>query len=240
MQRRMPIVLWLVAGLLPAAGAPARAGAQDPADLCVGAARLAAGETGVPLDVLLALTLTETGRAVGRGPLRPWAWALNQGGASHWFDTAEDALAHLEQALAEGTTNIDVGCFQLNYRWHAAAFASVEQMIDPEANALYAARHIAGLYGRSGDWVAAAGAYHSATPELAERYLARFTPIYSALGGAEGGPTPPAGPVAAAWGAADALPERVNMFPLLQSGATGTAASLVPLGGAATPLIGGS
>lgn len=198
---------------------------------------MAAQETGVPFAVLLAVTLTETGRTDGGGALRSWPWALNRGGEGHWFDTREEALAFLDQALAEGSSNIDVGCFQLNYRWHGAAFASVEQMMDPEKNALYAANHLAGLFEGNGDWVAAAAAYHSATPEYAERYLARFEPIYRSL-------SPEARPEAEAWpdnrDFARSEPERVNDFPLLRSGSPGTGGSLVPLDGRVRPLFGGS
>ena len=88
-------------------------------------------------------------------------------------------------------------------------------MIDPRANALYAARLVARHAAEQGDWIAAAGAYHSATPDKAETYLARFGPIYAELGSV-------------------ALPEevpnqpRVNRFPLLMSGQSALIGSLVP------------
>jgi hypothetical protein len=129
-----------------------------------------------------------------------------------------------------GVTNIDVGCFQLNYRWHGAAFPSLEAMMEPEANALYAARLVQGLAGDSGDWVAAAGAYHSATPDLADRYLARFTPIYQAL-------SQDAPRLAAA---EDAPPRaaRDNGFPLLRPEGARSAGSIVPIAGGGRPLFG--
>lgn len=211
---------------------PAQARKANPADLCLTAARTASQETGVPLRVLHAITLTETGRRDEDDGFTPWPWALNRGGESHWFATRDEALDYVAETLATGTTNIDLGCFQLNWRWHNAGFASAAAMIDPEENALYAADLLARLYADSGDWSVAAGAYHSATPAHADRYTARFDTVYAALEGetelAFAGVPPPVEDDA-----------RTNGFPLLQAGAAGSIGSLVPLSDAARPLIGG-
>lgn len=206
----------------------------DPA-LCTRAAAKAARQTGVPLRVLMAITLAETGRKTGDS-IAPWPWALNQGGDSHWLDSQEEALADLDQALSAGITNIDVGCFQLNWRWHAENFTSLDQMMDPEANALYAAELLARLFREKGTWSAAAGAYHSATPDHATRYIARFDKIFTALGDTPGKEIQLA--------LADLPPEteadlRPNDFPLLQAGSQGAIGSIVPLGQAPRPLFGG-
>ena len=213
----------VTAALLAALPQPGTAG---PADLCLAAARDAAEATGVPLRLLIALSLTETGRKGAAGGLEPWPWALNRGGESLWFATRDEALATLEEILAAGTTNVDLGCFQLNWRWHSAGFASAADMIDPGANALYAAKFVARLYDETGDWRAAAAAYHSATPARAEVYMTRFDPIYAALGD-----DPPA--------PGTRLAGRANLFPLLQGGAAISAGSLVPMDGAARPLFEG-
>ncbi len=213
-------VMLAVLGALPSAGA------TDPAALCLDAAERAATETGVPLRVLTAITMIETGRRSG-GALAPWPWTLNRGGNGQWFATREEALAALETILAEGATNVDVGCFQLNWRWHGAAFASAARMIDPMHNALYAAHHLARLHSMTGDWRGAVAAYHSATPAKAAAYLARFDPVYAALGDAPAEAAP-------AWAEA-----RVNSYPLLRAGTASGAASLVPQAALARPLFGG-
>ncbi len=200
--------------------------AADPADLCLAAARDAAEATGVPLRLLVALSLTETGRKGASGGLEPWPWALNRGGESLWFASRDEALSALDEILAQGATNVDLGCFQLNWRWHSDGFASAAEMIDPAANALYAARFVARLYGDTGDWRAAAAAYHSATPARAEVYMTRFDPIYAALGD---DPVPQE----------TRLAGHANLFPLLQGGAAISAGSLVPMDGAARPLFEG-
>ena len=205
------------------------AAAADPSTICEAAARDAALAEGVPFDVMMAITLAETGRSRGGG-LRPWPWTVNMEGAGHWFDVPAEALAYVVQEYARGARSFDVGCFQINYRWHGQHFGSIEQMFDPAANATYAARYLLSLKAEFGTWDAAAGAYHSRTPEFAERYATRFARLRDGL---EGGSAPDAA----------ALPEltlaaldgiaRVNRFPLLQSGAGAGLGSLVPIGNAA-------
>lgn len=186
--------------------------------ICARAARNAASRTGVPLEVLLAITQVETGRRQS-GRITPWPWTINDSGPGYWYATRAEAEAAAESILAAGRTSFDIGCFQLNFRWHGNNFASISNMFDPEGNALHAARFLRALHGESGDWSVAAGAYHSRTPEHARRYRGRFDSALAALGGAVGaspGPTREA---------------RLNTFPLLQPGVGVRAAgSLVPLG----------
>ncbi|HRO16336.1 MAG TPA: hypothetical protein PLL33_15120, partial [Paracoccus sp. (in: a-proteobacteria)] len=137
--------------------------ASQPDAICEQAALRAAAESGVPADILGALTLTETGRRRD-GVVRPWAWSVNAEGQGTWFDDSSAALGFARQRIAEGRTNLDIGCFQLNWRWHGKSFASVEQMFDPLANARYAAQFLRQLHAETGDLRAAAGAFHSRTP----------------------------------------------------------------------------
>ena len=143
------------------------------ASVCVEAARLAAHKYSVPEDVLIAITLTETGRGHGEN-LRPWPWAVNAFGAGEWHADKRSALEGVKRALARGNTNVDVGCFQLNYRWHGAGFDTLADMIAPQRNADYAAQFLKRLYWETGSWREAAGHYHSRTPRHRDRYLARF------------------------------------------------------------------
>lgn len=194
---------------------------EDPSVLCVDAARSAARSTGVPLEVLLAISLVETGRDA-----RPWPWTVNVGGQGHWFDNASEAEEHARSVLDQGMKNVDLGCFQLNVRWHSKGFASLSDMLSPLPNATYAAEFLAGHYATTGDWADAAAAYHSLTPEHAERYRARFETVFAALS-----PAPAVPPDIAA---------RENRFPLLQPGASGTNGSLVAADGPGLRLIGGN
>ena len=144
--------------------------------ICDQAALAAARRHDVPPDVMFAITRTETGR-LDKGKLRPWPWTVNMEGVGRWFETADAARAYVFANFKRGARSFDVGCFQINFKWHGAAFGSIEEMFDPHENADYAARFLAKLYAELGNWSQAAGAYHSRTPEFASRYSARFDRI---------------------------------------------------------------
>ncbi|MFP1645917.1 transglycosylase SLT domain-containing protein [Pontitalea aquivivens] len=195
--------------------------------ICDVVARRAAETTGVPVDVLLAISRTETGRKAG-GQVQPWPWTVNMEGAGHWFDTLDEARAFVFKEFKRGARSFDVGCFQINYKWHGEAFSSIDEMFEPMANALYAARFLDDLYQEMGSWPKAAGAYHSRTPEYAQRYTERFNRFRNQLAAAPLSPAgattgaPPDIPeipdivLAARKGPAADLPYRENRYPLLR------------------------
>ena len=193
-----------ILGAILALGAGSGARALPAAEVCEWAAREAARESGVPIDILGALTLTETGRRID-GHLLPWAWSVNAEGEGTWFDDPRQAIAFAEDRVAQGRPNLDIGCFQLNWRWHGEHFASVAQMFDPLENARYAARFVAGLYAETGDWRAAAGAFHSRTRVHADRYLERFDTLRRML-------------VQRGFDGLDASPDSYNSFAAITSG----------------------
>ena len=133
-----PVLALLLSLALPAG--PLRAdSAESGAQICERAIIAGARRAGLPQDVLHAISLTETGRARG-GRLRPYPWAINREGKGFWFQNRDEALAFARASLAEGRRSFDVGCFQINYLWHGANFASLEAMFDPDTGADYAAR----------------------------------------------------------------------------------------------------
>lgn len=143
--RRLSLCLMLLAQ--PVLAAPS----------CADLAEAAGARHGVPPGVMAAISLVETGRNGA-----PWPWTLNEGGKGSHFDRREEALAALTEALARGVTNIDVGCMQLNHRWHSAGFDSPADMIDPVQNTRYAALFLLELKKRLGSWEKAIQHYHSA------------------------------------------------------------------------------
>lgn len=169
---------------LPAAAAP---GALT--EVCDRAAQAAAAHSGVPVEILRAVTRTETGRTRD-GAFAPWPWTVNHAGRGLWFDHHDEALHYLTEATHRGARNFDVGCFQINFHWHGDAFGSLAEMLNPDWNARYAAEFLNALHAELGDWDRAVGAFHSRTPEFAARYLQRYRRIYAAL--PELPPAPPA------------------------------------------------
>ena len=197
--------------------------------VCDRAAEFAAEQTGVPVAVLKAISLTETGRK-RNGTMRPWPWTVNMEGKGVWFNSEDDARAYVYKNYKRGARSFDVGCFQINYKWHGQEFASIEEMFDPVPNALYAAKFLLKLYREKGDWGDAAGAYHSRTPKYANRYEARFNAYRLGLVN-DSEPPSPALLVSTAAPVSVAQPERINRYPLLRSnGGARALGSLVPLG----------
>ncbi|WP_170469787.1 transglycosylase SLT domain-containing protein [Ruegeria arenilitoris] len=197
------------------------------AQICDAAAQRAARSEGVPLDIMRAITRLETGRALD-GTLHPWPWTINVEGKGFWFPSESEAKSYLFNIFKAGKRSFDVGCFQINYRWHGKAFRSIDAMFDPDENATYAARFLKDLHAELGSWSAAAGAYHSRTPELANAYIGRFQTILAQLDGSTATELAARDPFT---GAASPL------IPLQAPTDHGAMGSLVPVAGAATAFI---
>lgn len=130
--------------------------AQAAETICEAEMIRASRETDVPLAVLYAVALTETGQ---RGALH--AYAMNIHGRPSFNSTLADALSTFEKARREGESLVDIGCMQINYRYHGKQFASVEEMFDPGKNVDYAARFLASLHKKEGSWTATVARYHA-------------------------------------------------------------------------------
>jgi len=155
-------------------------------------------------------------------------------GTGKWFETKQAAQSYVARHFERGARSFDVGCFQINYKWHHQGFESVNQMFEPVENALYAARFLAKLYSETGSWSKAAGVYHSRTPKFATRYSKRFDRILAAL-------DPEfsvAMPDRTTLKEPDGDGPRQNSYPFLKGAGTSRGlGSLVPLGDANRPLL---
>jgi hypothetical protein len=136
----------------------------------------------IPVGLLKAIGLTESGRTVTRGHRTVWPWTVNAAGEGHFFDTKVDAIAFVQAKQADGIDSIDVGCMQINLKHHPAAFASLEDAFDPAANVAYAADFLFGLRAELRSWLGAARRYHSATPERGEAYGERVMANWTGAG----------------------------------------------------------
>ena len=130
----------------------------------------AAQSYGIPLGVLYAVGLAETGRG---DSLRPYA--LNIEGKSVYDIDKDEALRRFKAARLAGAKLIDVGCMQINHHFHASSFASVEDMLDPSKNVDYAARFLQQLKAREGSWTLAVARYHAGpgNDPAQKRYVCR-------------------------------------------------------------------
>ncbi len=168
---------WIGVGAAPAWP---QATQTDPWLACAEAAATAELDAGLPPGLLLAIGKVESGRA-GPGGLVPWPYAVNVAGRGMLAGDAAAAIAHVRAAQAAGQRSVDVGCFQVSLLHHPGAFDSLEAGFDPVRNARYAAGFLAALRAGAPSWEAAAGRYHSMTPELGEPYAAQ---VIAAWGGA--------------------------------------------------------
>jgi soluble lytic murein transglycosylase-like protein len=115
-----------------------------------------AAVSGVPLNVLYSVGLTETGR---KGELSPYDMNID-GKDVHSLSLAE-AITTFARAKAQGAKLIDIGCMQINHRWHGADFASLSEMFDPARNVEYAARFLKTLRAEEGSWTLAVARYNA-------------------------------------------------------------------------------
>ena len=146
----------------------------DPNASCEQAGLAAEQAYGVPPGLLLAIGRVESGRWDAQlGRVVPWPWSIDANGQGRLFNTDRNAIAAVRTLQASGSSNIDVGCFQINLSYHPDAFSSLAEAFDPQANAQYAARFLASLRAHFGNWQDAVAAYHSDTPELGLPYRRR-------------------------------------------------------------------
>ena len=129
---------------------------SGPHNVCEREMIAAAQAEGVPVGVLYAVALTETGR---KGALHPYA--LNIEGKTVFASSESEALTVFHEARKAGKTLIDLGCMQINHYYHGREFHSVSAMLDPHTNVQYAARFLKVLERREGSWAMAAARYHA-------------------------------------------------------------------------------
>ena len=190
----------------PRPGQPTSTGTIASGGMCRPALVAAEARHGIPSGLLQAIGVVESGRRdEATGVRQPWPWTINAEGEPHLFDTKVQAVEWVRQAQARGMRSIDIGCAQVNLMHHPAAFASLEEAFDPAANADYAARFLKELRNTTagGNWMTAAGYYHSQTPERAEPYrqqvqaaMTRGTaPMLPAVALASAAPSSPFAPI---------------------------------------------
>lgn len=117
---------------------------------------------GLPEGLLQSIVFVES----GGNP-----FAVNYKGKGYMYGELETAQGFVAGLLEDGRTVIDVGCGQVNLKWHPDAFANLDEAFDPASNLDYAARHLRDLAGPEKNWKRAVGHYHSpSSPDRAERY----------------------------------------------------------------------
>ena len=130
--------------------------AAQASQICEREMTAAAARHDVPIGVLYAVGLTETGN---KGSLQPYA--LNIEGRSVFGSSESDAIRRFRNARAGGAKLIDLGCMQINHYYHGEKFRTLSDMLDPHLNVEYAAVFLKELRAREGSWTMAVARYHA-------------------------------------------------------------------------------
>jgi soluble lytic murein transglycosylase-like protein len=154
---RLRIAAAILAAFISEAAAnpsqPAESAAQN---ACEREMLRASHQYNIPVNVLYAVSLTETGR---KGRLDPFA--INVEGKADFSRTRAEALEKVAKARAAGAKLIDIGCMQINHFYHGQKFASVAEMFEPARNVDYGAKFLIELKAREGSWTLAVARYHA-------------------------------------------------------------------------------
>jgi soluble lytic murein transglycosylase-like protein len=150
-----PFILWILLVVLSSSECHATSPLTEPVT-CEREIARAAARYAIPLAVFYAVGLNETG---WKGRLQPYS--MNIDGRAVASASLNEALARFARAKATGARMIDVGCMQINHHYHAAHFASLEDMFDPAQNIDYAARFLRELKDRERTWTMAVARYNA-------------------------------------------------------------------------------
>lgn len=159
-----------IAGSLPGAAQPGALD-SDPWQLCGRQVALAEQSADLPRHLLDAIAKVESGRwRPAQGAVFAWPWTVMAEGKGRFMPNRAAAIALVRALKARGIKNIDVGCMQVNLKYHPEAFADLTDAFDPARNVAYAAGYLGRLRANAGSWTKAIGQYHSNTPHLGNRY----------------------------------------------------------------------
>jgi len=170
--------LALLAAIAASAVAPAAAKPANPPD-CRDVAAAAERRHDIPLRLLAAISLAETGRwdRARRAPIA-WPWTVFAEGRGRFLPDKASAVAEVQALQARGVRNIDVGCMQVNLKYHPEAFASLEEALEPASNVAFAAGFLSRLRQNHRSWSVAVARYHSSTRALNRPYRRKVMKLW--------------------------------------------------------------
>ncbi len=133
-------------------------------------------------NLLSAIALVESGRYFKQYPTGiPWPWTVTAEGKGTFYDSKEEALAAVRALMEKGVENIDVGCMQINLKYHPDAFDSLEDAFSPSKNVAYAADFLKRNYQETKSWGEAATRYHSRNVRKAFKYEDKLLETWNRL-----------------------------------------------------------
>ena len=153
----------------------------DDAYVCMQATAKIEQQYQIKKHLLTTISSVETGRYnEAKKQTLAWPWTINAQGKGRYFATKEEAVRAVKKLQAQGVKSIDVGCMQVNLKYHGKAFSSLDEAFEPEKNAAYSAQFLRQLYKRNKqDWTKTAMHYHSRNLRQGTNYKNRLEKHYA-------------------------------------------------------------
>ena len=139
-------------------------------------------QTDIPKGLLLGIGKAEAIRKINNKYII-WPWTINHAGKSMFFDTKKQMRNYVSKNLKKNDFNIDVGCMQINIKWHKNNFKKIADMFEVSPNISYAASFLLQLKNKHGSWDKAIKHYHSSDPKKNIPYLIKVKSFWKRLEG---------------------------------------------------------
>ena len=127
-------------------------------------------QTDIPKGLLVGIGKAEAIRKI-KNKFVIWPWTINHAGRSMFFDNKKQMKNYVYKNLKKNDFNIDVGCMQINIKWHKNNFKKISDMFEVNPNVSYAASFLKQLKNKHGSWDNAIKHYHSSDPKKNKPYL---------------------------------------------------------------------
>ena len=132
----------------------------------------------LPNKLLTSIALVESG--IKKSEFKSWPWTLNVSGKSMYFDNKSETIEYLKSNI-DLKKSIDVGCMQINTKYHLKNFKDLSHLVEPEENVKYAAIYLLKLYKKYKSWNEAVSRYHSSIPKRKRKYLKKVHTYWNDL-----------------------------------------------------------
>lgn len=110
----------------------------------------------IPRGLLMAIAMTESSL---NG--RPNPFAMNIAGRSYFASSGQDMANVISANWQRGVTSIDVGCMQINLKYHGMKFGRLTDLLNSPTNVEYGASYLIALAVEAGSWKDAVMSYHN-------------------------------------------------------------------------------
>ena len=135
-------------------------------------------QTDIPKGLLLGIGKAEAIRKINNKYII-WPWTINHAGKSLFFENKEQMKNYVFKNLKRNDFNIDVGCMQINIKWHKNNFKKISDMFEVNPNISYAASFLKQLKNKHGSWDKAIKHYHSSDPKKNNPYLMKVKSFWN-------------------------------------------------------------